>query len=350
MKPVSEWDEEYILSLPVGEFDWLEAKGRRSLDLTLAAVTENAVLETISKEVSAFANSGGGTLVYGLTDPEPGETEWNVDDGGVDVMIKKNGTKEWLETVIPNQMEPPLEKFNVYAIPPSSPNTKIQQGRALFVVEVPDSPKAPHQAKDYRYYSRVASRAQPIRHRQVLDILNRQQHPELGLRFRLKLRGKKADSEGQGERSTHPATVEEAILSAFDTERLFADIPALEVAVINNGRTYAQYFTLTIHVPIDLSPEKVVISKVTFRQPSVKRSLYDREYHRYMASNYGPGATGPVLPTLGQKFYFPMRPSIFNEAGIAANGIIIWVLQSDNSPVKEGFIMLSEIQVDDERV
>ena len=94
MKPVSEWDEAYILSLPVGEFDWLEAKGRRSLDLTIPNVTEDTVLATISKEVSAFANSGGGTLIYGLTDPKSGDTEWHVDDGGVSVTVKRGGTKE----------------------------------------------------------------------------------------------------------------------------------------------------------------------------------------------------------------------------------------------------------------
>ena len=34
MKPVSEWDEEYVLSLSVGENDWLEAKVTATPDLT----------------------------------------------------------------------------------------------------------------------------------------------------------------------------------------------------------------------------------------------------------------------------------------------------------------------------
>ena len=263
-----------------------------------------------------FANSGGGTLIYGLTDPEPGETEWNVDDGGVDVMIKKNGTKEWLETVIPNQMEPPLEKFNVYAIPPSSLGTNIRQNRALFVVEVPDSPKAPHQAKDYRYYSRVASRAQPIRHRQVLDILNRQQHPELKLRFRLKLRGKKAEATGQKEQPSHPATTEEAILSALDSEKLVADIPSLEVAVLNPGRTYAQYFSLTIHIPVELTPEKATLSNVTFRLPSVKRTLGEREYHRYMGLQLRSGRDGTNPANTGTKVLFSFAAKQFQREWI----------------------------------
>ncbi len=40
MREPREWDEEYLLNLPVGEFDWLEVKGRRGLDLTLGNVKE----------------------------------------------------------------------------------------------------------------------------------------------------------------------------------------------------------------------------------------------------------------------------------------------------------------------
>lgn len=29
MEPVREWDENYVLSLPFGEFDWMDAKARR---------------------------------------------------------------------------------------------------------------------------------------------------------------------------------------------------------------------------------------------------------------------------------------------------------------------------------
>lgn len=44
MKPVAEWTEEDVLSLPYGEFDWLEAKGRRAIDLTLPNVREADIL------------------------------------------------------------------------------------------------------------------------------------------------------------------------------------------------------------------------------------------------------------------------------------------------------------------
>ncbi len=73
MKPTSEWDLNHILQLPPGEFDWLEMKGRKALDFSLSSVDENKVLDELSKQVSAFANSGGGVIVYGITaPPKPG--------------------------------------------------------------------------------------------------------------------------------------------------------------------------------------------------------------------------------------------------------------------------------------
>lgn len=347
MKPVSEWDEAYIMSLPVGEFDWLETKGCRSLDLTIPNVMESAVLETISKEVSAFANSGGGTLIYGLTDPKAGDTEWHVDDGGVDVMVKKSGTKEWLETVIPHQMEPALEKFNIYAIGPSGPDSKIGQGRSLFVVEIPDSEQAPHQAKDYKYYARVASRAQPIRHRQVVDIMNRRQHPVLDLRFKLKLRGMKTQASGQKQPTQSSNTFIEMVLGAMPEERLFSDIPALEIAVFNNGRVFAEYVNLTVFVPVELTPEEVVFSRIMFRHQSDIRNLNGRDYHRYIISNNFGGSPSPILPSLGIKYYLPLRPSVFVDDTPSVNDSIFWWVQADNSPVTSGWIALNDIEVND---
>ena len=349
MKPVSEWDEAYILSLPVGEFDWLEAKGRRSLDLTIPNVTEDTVLATISKEVSAFANSGGGTLVYGLIDPKAGDTEWHVNDGGVSVTVKRGGTKEWLETVIPNQMDPPLEKFNVYAIPPSGPGTKIDEGRALFVVEVPDSQQAPHQAKDYKYYSRVASRAQPIRHRQVLDILSRRQHPEIRLRFRLNLRGSRTQEEGEKQSLPDATDFLEAITSSRADERLAANIPALEVAAFNSGRTYAEYVHITVYIPVELTPEETVFSSITFKHLSAIRPMNGRNYQRYMLSNYGKSGTEPLLPSLGVKYFLPLRPSIFSDGTLTVNDNLLWFLQADHGPISSGVIALSDTEIRDER-
>src|SRR5688572_23725116 len=130
MKPTREWNEKDVLDLPLGEFDWFEAKGRRAIDLTLPNVRERDILDTLSKAISAFANSGGGVLIYGLQNPDPTKGEWLVDDGGVSTTVKGD-TREWLETIIPNSVDFPLTNFNVYPILPG-PSSQILPGRALY--------------------------------------------------------------------------------------------------------------------------------------------------------------------------------------------------------------------------
>jgi predicted HTH transcriptional regulator len=180
MKPVHEWNEDYILSLPLGEFDWLEVKGRQGLDLTAARVEESKVRQNLSVALSACANSGGGTLIFGLKDPKSERGKWEVDDGGVSVSIG-NDTREWLETIIPHLVDYPLAGFNVYVILPQTPTSQIQEGRGLFVIEIPDSPHAPHQAQDKQYYVRVGGRSRSASHRLVMDMMGRRQHPQLEL-------------------------------------------------------------------------------------------------------------------------------------------------------------------------
>src|SRR6266446_361168 len=156
MKPAVEWDEQHIFSLPSGELDWVEFKSSRSLDLTIPGVKESEVRNELSKQLSAFSNSGGGTLVYGITDPVPGQPH-NVDLGGVALRCKGKSTKEWLEDIIPNLVEFPLKRFNVHLVPGQA-GSQIANGKGLFLIEIPDSEQAPHQANDKKYYARVGGK------------------------------------------------------------------------------------------------------------------------------------------------------------------------------------------------
>ena len=66
-KPTVEWIEDDVLSLPLGENDAFERKGAALLDLTLAQAREDSVRDELAKQLSAFANTGGGQIIYGLT-------------------------------------------------------------------------------------------------------------------------------------------------------------------------------------------------------------------------------------------------------------------------------------------
>ena len=180
-KPVSEWTEDDVLALPL-ENDSFERKGAHKLDLTIPRVSEDEVLNELAKQLSAFANLGGGQIIYGVANSGA------VDNGGIARVLKgRQSTKEWLEDVIPTLTDPEITGFNIYEILPNASGSAIAADRSLYVVDVPDSERSPHQSKrDWIYYVRLAGKSRPAPHRLIEDIRNRARHPKLetvGLRL-----------------------------------------------------------------------------------------------------------------------------------------------------------------------
>jgi hypothetical protein len=176
-KPIETWDEDDVLALPRGENDTFERKGSRLLDFTIAGVTQDEVLNELGKQLSAFANTGGGRIFYGVAD------DGSVDDGGVTRLIRGRQTgKDWLETVAPAVVEYEIVGVNVYEVLPKAAGSVIARDKALYIVDIPGSDRAPHQSKrDSKYYVRLGGRSQPASHKLIEDIRNRRRHPVLAL-------------------------------------------------------------------------------------------------------------------------------------------------------------------------
>lgn len=174
-KPVAEWTEDDVLAFPAGENDGFERKGAALLDLTLPGVKEDSVLNELAKQLSAFANTGGGQVVYGVT------SSGAIDNGGITRVVKgRQSTKEWLEDLIPTLTDFEIVGFNVHEIRPKPRGSAIAHDKSLCIVEVPDSERAPHQSKrDLKYYVRLAGKSRPAPHRLIEDIRNRARHPRI---------------------------------------------------------------------------------------------------------------------------------------------------------------------------
>ncbi len=135
------WDFKRVESLIVNGVEeslTLEYKAAAALEKTDRAKTE------LTKDISALANSAGGTLIYGVgEDPKSKHLP-----GPIGPISRRNFPKEWLEQVA-NNIRPRIEGLLIHpiSIPGSAPDD------VLFVVEVPQSDTA-HQGSDYRYYRR----------------------------------------------------------------------------------------------------------------------------------------------------------------------------------------------------
>lgn len=319
MKPTADWDEAYILNLPPGEHDWVEFKGTPLLDFGLPGIDQSKIVNELSKQISAFANSGGGNIVYGVRDADAA-TGRLVDAGGVSLTIKKN-TKEWLEDVIPNLVESALPAFNVYVITRKDAASGIAADKAIFVIEIPDSESAPHQATDKKYYARIAGKSKPIGHRMVLDILGRIKHPKIEVGLEARWRGR---------------------------------LGKLHVVCRNVGRVYANYVNGFIYVP----SEWIVSDGLTtdIGGESYKR-MYIENIHKDLV-DFKPGMPGigsssgtpsisryvtrydPVLPGLGFSSDFSIRV----PATDISQRYIRWEIYADNAPIQEGKIRVGEIK------
>ena len=174
----------------------------------------------MSRDVSAFANSRGGFLIYGLDDS--GKI-----DGGVPVDLM-NGTIEWLDNLVPGLVEPRLRGYRLKRIERSGANSAIQNGNAVIVIEFPDSEDAPHQARDNRYYIRNNGKKEPADHGIVEDIRSRKKGPRLSASLKV-----------TGVRRSHQQSQSEVLIVDFD----------LFLHLANLGTSTARDLFLVITVP-----------------------------------------------------------------------------------------------------
>lgn len=166
MKEPWEWTEEDVLNLirnKIGESTSLEYKACDALGKT------DGKKQEISRDVSSFANSSGGVIVYGVTEDRDTH-EPDAIDVGYDPRVVSG---EWLEQVINSTIERRIAGvvINTVALPSTRP------GRVLYVVYVPESNLAPHMAADDRFYRRFNFQRLAMKEYEVRNLMRREQYP-----------------------------------------------------------------------------------------------------------------------------------------------------------------------------
>ena len=113
----------------------------------------------ISKDISAFANTSGGVLIYGIEEDGriPTSKNW----------LEGKNTKEKIENIILSNIQPKLRNVIINSIVnPENPS------QGIFVVNIPESSDAPHMA-DFRYYRRYNFQSIPMEDYEVKDAMFR---------------------------------------------------------------------------------------------------------------------------------------------------------------------------------
>jgi hypothetical protein len=124
--------------------------------------------EEIAKDALAFANAAGGQIVYGMKEKDNFPEGL---DGGIDP-LQFPGI--WFEQVIQQNVSPQIEGLRIHEVP-----LDAQVSQVAVVVTIPAAQsRAPHQAKDGRYYRRHNFRNQIMEDYEVRDMMRRATTPE----------------------------------------------------------------------------------------------------------------------------------------------------------------------------
>ncbi len=121
-------------------------------DLNLDYKTDLGSNKEIAKDIAAFANTMGGTLIYGVTaqDKIPTGFSW----------LSSDGIEEKIQNIVRDTIKPQLTGIKVNRFPPG------ESSKFVIVVQVPPSLGMLHMS-DYRYYKRQGSESVPMEDHEV---------------------------------------------------------------------------------------------------------------------------------------------------------------------------------------
>ncbi|HXH42024.1 MAG TPA: ATP-binding protein [Thermoanaerobaculia bacterium] len=115
----------------------------------------------LAKDVSAFANSDGGMLVFGIEERDSLPT-------GLDIGVDHTAwTRERIEGILTSNISPRIDGMEIVQIPASV-------SHSYFVIVTQRSSRGPHQETiEHRYYKRFNFKSQPMEDYEIRDVRNR---------------------------------------------------------------------------------------------------------------------------------------------------------------------------------
>jgi hypothetical protein len=292
--------------------------------------------DEISRDVSSFANSNGGIIIYGIA--EFNEKEKSHLPEKIDPINRVEFSKEWLESIINGRISPRIDGISIESI-----SIKESLNSVVYVVEIPKSTTA-HQASDYRYYKRSNFGKNPMYDYEVKDVMNRNKSPKIELI--LEIEKYQHEVKSPVYQITIPTNRNEKATKEYSTNN------TLNVYAKNIGGIFADYVNCFLEIPVSILNE----DKYKHRNSVFKNGL---EYKRIFCDNtireikevknmgmfntydYWPSRYDPILP----ETQFRLEEIYFKKDIQFNDEIIFWEVYADNSIKRKGEITVSELKI-----
>lgn len=121
----------------------------------------------IAKDVSSFANSDGGIIIYGVA-----EKDYKADS--ITFINGNDFSKEWLEQVINSRIQKRIPNISIIPI-----RFNDEVSKTVYIVKIHQSNSAPHISSDKRYYKRFNFQSVPMEEYEIRDLFNRKQRTDI---------------------------------------------------------------------------------------------------------------------------------------------------------------------------
>lgn len=283
-----------------------------------ALTRSNDKIKELIKDVTAMANSAGGTIIYGIKefdDPERSHLPEKITP-----ISRKEFSKERIEDILTSNISPKLEEMIIHPIQLDNPD------EVVYVIEIPQSNTAHQNLKDFRYYKRFNFKAEPMADYEVRDVMNRSTNPLIEVSLNILKWIHKSGTE-QHNKTARP--------------------DSLQIQLINSGRVYASYVSLVIRIP----KEYIYVGDIETGKCSIESGLAKyviqnviidriRDFSETMSHDVGGVSRySPILPGTSLKVD---SITLLSDSSIDSREIT-WELFADNAPSRFNRVVMKDI-------
>lgn len=264
----------------------------------------------IAKDVSAMANSAGGTIIYGISEKKNGNDR-NVASELVPIPNNKMD-KDRLTRLLLENIRPEIS-FEITHLKADSENA------GYFIVNIPQGTTAYQNKRDHRYYMRHNAIVESMEDYQIRDVMNRVKEPLIDLEFCLVRTKVYPHKDLLG-------------MKGIKNEKLLMKggyVYSLNYQLVNKGPVYAKYINYFIYIPQTIVQDSNYIRK-------------DENVVLYGENRDDKTGFTPLLPHMKGK---TESLSLNMEGEIISNDIYIeYEIHADNSEIRHTKMKLNEIR------